>query len=71
MLTELGSRTGDDAIAALGTAAASYEGDIQKLAREQLNRVMGKLTPAQLKAKLKDDRVEVRAAAARLLEKKR
>lgn len=71
VLAELGSRNGEDAIAALGTTAASYEGDIQKLAREQLARVMGKLTPAQLKAKLTDDREEVRAAAARLLEKKK
>src|SRR5262245_44636139 len=35
VLTELGQRKGDDVVAALGTAAASYEGDIQSLAREQ------------------------------------
>src|SRR5262249_329924 len=46
---------------------ASYEGDVQRLAREQLDRVLGKLPPAALKEKLNDDRAAVRAAAARLL----
>ncbi len=65
-LTELGTRPGDEATAALGTAAASYEKDVQKLARTLLDRQLARAGPVVIKDKLKDDRAEVRASAARL-----
>jgi hypothetical protein len=66
VLLELGSRRGDKAIAALGSAAATYEGDMQKLAREQLGKQLARLKKEALKEKFSDDRAEVRAAAARV-----
>jgi hypothetical protein len=66
VLTELGRRRGDAAIGALGAAATTYEGDIQKLAREQLSKLLSNLSTATLKDKFTDDRAEVRAAAARV-----
>lgn len=71
VLTELGTRRGDAAIAALGTAAASYEKEIQQLARTQLDRVLSRESVAVVKEKLSDDRAEVRAAAVRLVAVKR
>jgi hypothetical protein len=66
VLTELGRRRGDQVIGALGSAAATYDGDVQKLARDLLNRQLSALKTDALKAKLKDDRAEVKAAAARV-----
>jgi hypothetical protein len=66
VLTELGQRHGDAVIGALGAAAATYDGDVQKLARELLERQLASLKPDALKEKFKDDRAEVRSAAARL-----
>ena len=65
VVKELGTRRGDEALAALGSAAASYEKDVQQLARDLLDRQLLRETPARVKEKLKDDRAEVRAAAAR------
>jgi hypothetical protein len=70
VLLELGKRDGDAAVGALGTAAASYEKDIQKLAREQLDKQLLKLGEDRLKEKLHDDRREVRAAAAHIAGRK-
>jgi hypothetical protein len=64
VLSELGRRRGEPVIAALGSAAATYDGEIQELARELLTRQLTGLNPKQIKDKLKDDRAEVRAAAA-------
>ncbi len=64
VLTELGTRRGDEAIGALGAAAASYDGETRKLARDLLTRQLSSLSGEALKDKLKDDRAEVRAAAA-------
>lgn len=64
VLTELEQRQGDDAIAALGVAATSYEADVQQLARDLLVRHLTRQSQAIVKDKLKDDRAEVRAAAA-------
>jgi hypothetical protein len=66
VLLELGNRRGDKAIAALGSAAATYEGDMQKLARELLGKQLARLKKEALKEKFSDDRAEVRAAAARV-----
>jgi hypothetical protein len=65
-LLELGSRQGDQVIGALGDAAASHDGDVQQLAREQLTRQLARLKKDALKEKFKDDHAEVRAAAARV-----
>src|SRR5207237_5397614 len=62
VLLELGNRRGDQAIAALGSAAATYDGDMQKLAREMLGKQLTRLKNEAVKEKFVDDRVEVRAA---------
>jgi hypothetical protein len=66
ILTQLGKRKGDEAIDALGSAASTIEGNHQNLAREYLMRVMDSVGSDALKRRLKDDRAEIRAAAARL-----
>jgi hypothetical protein len=65
ILTELGKRPGDAALGALGSAAATYEGDVQKQARTLLDHQLAGLAAEVVKEKLRDDRAEVRAAAAR------
>lgn len=67
VLTELETRRGDEAIAALGTAAASYEGDVRDLARGLLEKNLVRQGAGVIKEKTKDDRAEVRAAAARVI----
>jgi hypothetical protein len=64
VLTELGRRRGEPVLGALGSAAATYDGEIQELARDMLTRRLSVLDAKELKDKLKDDRAEVRAAAA-------
>jgi hypothetical protein len=65
VLLELGKRKGDEALAALGSAAAAtYDPEIRNLARDQIRRKLAGLSDAALKDKLKDDRAEIRAAAA-------
>jgi hypothetical protein len=66
VLTELGRRPGEESIGALGAAASLYDGETQKLARDLLKRQLTGLSSKTLKAKLKDDRAEVRAATARV-----
>src|SRR5437660_1648086 len=61
-----GLRRGNDALNALGVAAATYENDVRDLARDQLARQLGNLSPADLKEKFKDDKAEIRAAAIRV-----
>src|SRR5262249_26285795 len=62
---------GDDAINALAAVAAtSYESDVQKLARDELGRCLARLASNELKAKLTDDKVEVRLATLRLMKKR-
>ena len=65
VLTELEQRRGDEPINALGVAAASYEGDVRDLARDLVLSNLTRQGSAVVKAKLRDDRPEVRAAAAR------
>jgi hypothetical protein len=65
VLKELAQRRGEKVIDALSTAAAHHDSDVQKLARELLTKNLARLTPAQVKARLKDDNTEVRSAAAR------
>jgi hypothetical protein len=63
VLVELEQRRGDEVIAALGTAAGSYESDIQQLARDLLARHLARQEASVVKEKLKDERAEVRRAA--------
>jgi hypothetical protein len=70
VLTELETRRGDEAIAALGSAAASYEGDVRDLAREMLEKNLVRQGVKVIKEKVKDDRAEVRAAVARVIASK-
>jgi hypothetical protein len=67
VLTELGTRKGEEALGALGVAAASYERDVRDLAREQLDKSLARQGVAVVKERMtKDDHAEVRAAAARV-----
>ncbi|MCI0456866.1 MAG: hypothetical protein L0Z62_07805 [Gemmataceae bacterium] len=70
VLTELERRQGEQVVAALSGAAASYEKDIRQLARGLLARHLGRQGPAALKGRLKDDRPEVRTAAAQAVGEK-
>jgi hypothetical protein len=70
VLTELGRRRGDEVIGALGTASSAYEGEVQQLARDLLQRRLADLSAKALREKLKDDRAEVRATAARVIASK-
>jgi hypothetical protein len=65
VLTELEKRKGPQVLEALGAAAGNYEKDIQQHARDLLDKHLARQPAAVVKAKLKDDRAEVRAAAAR------
>ena len=68
VIMELERRRGDEAIAALGSAAASVsDSEMKQTARKALERSLSRLGPAALKEKLQDDRAEVRAAAARVV----
>jgi hypothetical protein len=72
VLIELEKRQGDEVISALGsTAAATYEQDAQKLARDLLYRHLSRQKESIIKEKLADDRVEVRIAAARVAGEKK
>ena len=72
VLIELEKRQGDEAIAALGSAAgAAYEKDMVKLARDLLYKNLSRQKESVIKDKLSDDRVEVRVAAARVAGEKK
>jgi hypothetical protein len=71
VLTELGRRSGEEALSALGAAATGYEGESRTLARELITKKLSALETAGLKAKLNDDKSEVRACAARVVAAKR
>jgi hypothetical protein len=67
VLTELGQRRGSEVVTALAAAATSYDGDIQKLARDGLFSSLSRGGAGDLADNLKDSRPEVRAAAARVV----
>jgi hypothetical protein len=70
VLTELATRRGDEAIAALGVAAAAYEKDVRDLARTLLEKNLVRQGVAVIKEKTKDDKAEVRMATARVIASK-
>jgi hypothetical protein len=72
VLIELANRQGDEVIGSLGSVAGStYDEDMQKLARDLLHRHLSRQKETIIKAKLKDDRAEVRVSAARVAGEKR
>ncbi len=70
VLRELETRRGEEAIAALGSAAASYEGDVRDLARGLLEKNLVRQGVRVIKERTKDDHAEVRAAVARVIASK-
>ncbi len=66
VLAELSGRPGDEPVAALGVAAASYERDVKDFARDLLFKNLSRKDTNFVKAKLKDDKAEVRLAAVRV-----
>jgi hypothetical protein len=67
VLRELETRKGEEAIAALGAAAGSYEGDVRDLARELLDKNLVRQGVRVIKERTQDGRAEVRAASARVI----
>jgi hypothetical protein len=65
LLTELAGRDGAEVVSTLGSAAASGDRETIALARKLLASNLARLSARDLKDKLKDERIEVRAAAAR------
>jgi len=66
VLTELSQRKGSEAVSVLGTAVASaYDSDDRKTARELLDRSLSRQSAEIVKESFRNDRAEVRAAAAR------
>jgi hypothetical protein len=66
VLESLGKHKGEEVINALGSSASVHEGDDRKIARDYLEKSLDDLGAAALKEKFKDDRGEIRAAAARV-----
>jgi hypothetical protein len=67
ILTELEKRRGKEVLPGLANAAGNYDKDIQKLGRDLLYGHLARQTEAVIKEKLKDDLVEVRKAAVRVV----
>jgi hypothetical protein len=67
IITELGTRNGDDVINTLGLQAASYTRETQQAARTALITVLTRLKLDELKKKLSDEKSEVRLAAVRVV----
>jgi hypothetical protein len=70
ILNELEKRKGPKVLEGLGTAAAGSDKEVKELARGLLDKHLGRQTAAAVKAQLKHDRPEVRAAAARAVGKR-
>jgi HEAT repeat protein len=66
VLRELGKRDGKEALAGLAVAAASYEGDTQKLARQLLDGNLSRQSRSSLRERFDDDVPEVRKSAIRV-----
>src|SRR5262249_18526521 len=64
VLTELARRQGEQVVAALAGASASYEKDVRQLARGLLAQNLARQGAAALQGRLKGERPEVRLAAA-------
>jgi hypothetical protein len=71
LMSELVLRDGDDVVRALASAAATRDREVGPLGRSALVRHLSRQSRKEIKEKLKDDRVAVRAAAAQVVGKKR
>jgi hypothetical protein len=71
VLTELGSRRGDDALSALGRVAGSSEEEARTTARDLLRKSLSEQSEAVLRQKLKDELPALRAAAAQVAGEKK
>jgi hypothetical protein len=71
LLVELEKRRGPEVIPALANASVSYEKDVQKLGRDLLDRYLSRQTDEVIKAILKDELVQVRTAAIRVIAAKK
>lgn len=67
ILTELEGRSGELALNTLAAHTTYYDEEIQKLARDLLAKHLGRQSATAVKEKLKDERAEVRIAAARAI----
>ncbi len=65
-LAELEKRDGPDALVGLGSAAASYDSEVARLGRESLDRHLARRGETFVRARLADERAEVRKYAARV-----
>jgi hypothetical protein len=67
IITELGKRQGEPVVTGLDTAIRTPEEDLKRLAREQLVKFLTREPAAALEKRLKDERAEVRRAAAQAI----
>jgi hypothetical protein len=67
ILVELEKRRGKEVLPGLANAAGNYDKDIRKLGRDLLERHLARQTEAIVKEKLRDELVEVRLAAVRVV----
>jgi hypothetical protein len=67
LLMELVKRRGEEVGPALANAAGSYDKEIQKLGRDLLDRYLSRQGEAIVKEKLRDDLVEMRKSALRVV----
>jgi hypothetical protein len=67
ILVELEKRRGKEVMPGLANAAGSYDKDIRKLGRDLLERHLARQGEAVVKEKLRDELVEVRVAAVRVV----
>lgn len=67
LIGELGQRDGDEVLSTLGTHAAGMDKETQQFARNALFASLNRLKADDLRAKLKDEKSEVRFAAVRVV----
>jgi hypothetical protein len=65
LLSELARRNGDEVVSTLHSVAATKDGEEAPFARNLLTSHLSRLDTPALKKKLEDERIEIRAAAAR------
>lgn len=70
ILTELAGRQGELALNTLASHTTYYDTEIQQFARDLLVKHLGRQSTTVVKEKLKDDKAEVRIAAARAVAEK-
>jgi hypothetical protein len=66
VLLELEKRDGPEVLSGLGLAAGSYDSDIARIGRDGLDRYLSRHDEAYVRARLKDESIEVRKSAIRV-----